>query len=126
MAFLENLEKYVFKGKNLVEKVWEKRKNPKTYIPLIPYFNLWYYNKYSKKKNLIVRLSYGIYAVPPTLKLAWIGIGILTGIWNPVEQYKTIKNFIKSEKEIYQEINKEELNLHTNYLTNPVMHTDSI
>ena len=96
------------KKKNLKVKVLEKLKNPKIYLSIIPYFNLWHYNKYSKNKNLGAYLFYGLYTIPPTLKLTWIGIGIFTGIWNPIEQYKTIEKFVKSEKETYQKIGEKE------------------
>ncbi len=98
MAFLKNLD-HLFEEKSLGTKILEKVKNPRTYIPLVPYFNLWHYNKYSKNKNSLISLFYGLYAIPPTLKLAWIGLGVYTGTWEPLEQYKKIENFVKPEKE---------------------------
>lgn len=126
MAFLKNLD-HLFEEKSFRVKILEKVKNPKTYIPLVPYLNLWHYSKHSKNKNLLMQIFYGLYAVPPTLKLAWIGVGIYTGAWSPLEQYKKIENFIKPEKEINQKINeKGNLNLHTDYLAYSVLRADSI
>lgn len=82
------------KLEKIAKLVLNKLKDPKEYVPFL---------SLCKKRSPGGYVFHTLYSIKSLYDIVWLSVGIYSGIWNPIDQYKEFIKFIKPDKEVYQE-----------------------